>query len=130
VLLHDAGRRRQTVTCNVEGRDIASFVAEAKSRIGREVELPKGTYVAFAGAAEERERGQRELLLHSGLASIGVLLLLGMALHRGRNLVLVLVNLPFALVGAARRVDRRRHARSARSSAFDPLSGSRRGTRS
>jgi CzcA family heavy metal efflux pump len=99
VLLHDAGRRRQTVTCNVEGRDISSFVEEAKATIAREVQLPKGTYAAFSGAAEERQRGQRELLLHAGLATVGVLLLLSMALRSGRNLALVLANLPFALVG-------------------------------
>ena len=99
VLQHDGGRRRQTVTCNVEGRDVESFVSEAKARIAREVEMPKGTYVAFAGAAEERARGVRELLLNSGLALVGVLLLLGTALRGGRNLALVLANLPFALVG-------------------------------
>ena len=99
LLMHDGGRRRQTVTCNVEGRDITSFVEEAKAKIAREVQLPKGTYVAFSGAAEERQRGQRELLLHSGLAAVGVLLLLSMALRSGRNLALVLANLPFALVG-------------------------------
>ncbi|HEV8113563.1 MAG TPA: efflux RND transporter permease subunit [Planctomycetota bacterium] len=99
VLLHDGGRRRQTVTCNVEGRDITSFVEEAKATIAREVQMPKGTYAAFSGAAEERQRGMRELWLHSGLAAVGVLLLLSMALRSGRNLALVLANLPFALVG-------------------------------
>jgi len=74
-------------------------VEEAKATIAREVQMPKGTYAAFSGAAEERQRGMRELWLHSGLAAVGVLLLLSMALRSGRNLALVLANLPFALVG-------------------------------
>ncbi len=99
MLLHDGGRRRQTVTCNVEGRDVASFVAEAKEAIAKRIAFPAGTYPAFGGEAEVRAQAQRELLLHSGIAAVGIILLLAMVMGNLRNLLLVFVNLPFALVG-------------------------------
>ena len=99
VVLHDGTRRRQAVTCNVRGRDVASFVAEARRRIASQVALPAGTYVEFTGAAEARAQTQRELLLNAGLAALGILVLLSVVFRRGANLLLVLANLPFALVG-------------------------------
>lgn len=96
---HDGARRRQTVTCNVTGRDIASFVEEAKVKIHTSVKLPAETYIAFTGVAEQRQAARRELWLHSGAAGIGVILLLASVLSHWRNLLLVLANLPFALAG-------------------------------
>ena len=98
-ILHDGARRRQTVTCNVAGRDIASFVDEAKTRIRSSVKLPTETYISFTGVAEQRQAAGRELWLRSGAACIGVVLLLAAVLAHWRNLVLVLANLPFALAG-------------------------------
>ncbi len=100
-VLHEGGRRRQTVTCSVAGRDVASFADEAKRRVAEKVSLPRGVYVLFSGAAEAREKAQDELLWHAALASVGILLLLAVVFGNVRNLVLVLANLPFALVGGA-----------------------------
>jgi len=61
--------------------------------------FPKNVYAEFSGAAEAKARAQRELLLHSAIAAVGILLLLSVVFHRLRNLLLVLVNVPFALVG-------------------------------
>lgn len=97
-IAHDGTRRRQAVTCDVRGRDLASFVAEARAKVGA-LSFPPQTYPVFAGAAEERERAQREVLVHSLLAGAGVVLLLAVAFGRARSLLLVLANLPFALVG-------------------------------
>lgn len=99
MLLHDGARRRQAVTCNVEGRDVASFVADARNAIARQVKFPAGTYPVFGGEAEVRAEAQHELLLHSGLAGIGIILLLLIVMRNLPNLILVLANLPFALVG-------------------------------
>jgi Cu/Ag efflux pump CusA len=98
-ILHEGGRRRQTVTCGVSGRDVTSFVADARRAVAAKVSFPAGTYAAFSGAAEAKEKAQRELLLHSGIAAVGILLLLSIVFHNWRNLLLVLVNVPFALVG-------------------------------
>ncbi len=99
MLLHDGARRRQTVTCNVEHRDIASFVAEARKKVAADVLFPAGTYCVFTGAAEARAAAQREVLVHSSIAGVGILLLLTSVFVSRRNLLLVLTNVPFALVG-------------------------------
>jgi Cu/Ag efflux pump CusA len=98
MVLREGGRRRATVTCNVEGRDASSFVAEARERLGR-VPLPEGAYLSFGGAAEAARGARNELLLHSGAALLGILLLLWIAFENARVLALLFLNLPFALVG-------------------------------
>jgi len=99
MIAHDGARRRQVVTCNVRGRDTASFVAEAKQRVRDQVRFPAGSYYSFAGAAETRSKAVNEVLLHSLVVGVGIVLLLGIAFGNVRNLMLVLINLPFALVG-------------------------------
>lgn len=99
IILHEGARRVQTVTCNVIGRDVSSFVAEARRRVPAAVALPPGTYVEFGGTAEAQAQSQRDLLVHAGLAGIGIIVLLTIVMGNARNLLLVLVNIPFALVG-------------------------------
>ncbi|MBI3818496.1 MAG: efflux RND transporter permease subunit [Planctomycetes bacterium] len=96
---HDGARRRQLITCNVEGRDLDGFVAEAKSRIAAEVALGNGMYVAFAGAAESNAQARAELLRNTATAALGILILLAIVFRSWQNLALVLLNLPFAMVG-------------------------------
>lgn len=98
-ILHDGGRRRQTVTCNPSGRDISEFVADAKKRVSGRVVFPAGVYAVFSGTEQAARSARDELLLHSGVAGVGILLLLSVVLRHWRNLVLVLLNLPFALMG-------------------------------
>ncbi|MGC2211149.1 MAG: efflux RND transporter permease subunit [Candidatus Korobacteraceae bacterium] len=98
VILHEGARRVQTITCNVQGRSVESFVNEARQRIAR-LRLSPGSYVEFAGTVEEQARSRRDLLMHSGLAGLGIILLLSMVTRSTRHLLLVLSNLPFALVG-------------------------------
>jgi Cu/Ag efflux pump CusA len=99
VILHEGARRVQAVTCNVAGRDLNSFTAEAKKKILASVSFPVGTYLSFTGAAAGQARSRQDLLVHSLIAGVGLILLLSMVIGNWRNLVLVLVNLPFALVG-------------------------------
>jgi Cu/Ag efflux pump CusA len=99
-ILHDGARRRQTVTCNPSGRDVASFVAEAKKQIEAKVKYPPGVYPVYSGAAEEQARAQRDLLMHSLIAAAGIVLLLAIVFRRGRHWLLVLANLPLRLSAA------------------------------
>jgi CzcA family heavy metal efflux pump len=98
-ILHEGARRRQTVTCTTAGRDVSSFVDEAKKAVAERVKFPAGAYSVFSGAAQARDQAQRQLLIHSSIAAVGILMLLSIVLHSSRNLLLVLVNIPFALVG-------------------------------
>lgn len=99
VILHDGARRVQTITCNVEGKSTEAFVAQIRKLIGSSIRLPKGTYVEFKGTAEAQARSKRDLLIHSLLAGIGIVILLSVVMGNLNNLSLVLANLPFALVG-------------------------------
>ncbi|MGU3540887.1 efflux RND transporter permease subunit [Methylobacterium sp. A54F] len=96
---HQGAQRVQVVTANVVGQDIASFTAAARRKVAREVRLPAGVYVSFTGAAEAQARARRDLLTYSGLAGLGIVLLLAVVTGSVRNLLLVLANLPFAFVG-------------------------------
>ncbi len=98
-IMHDGARRRQTVTCSPSGRDVTSFAEDAKKQVAAKVSFPGGVYAVFSGAAEEQAKAQKELLLHSAIAGAGILMLLVIVFGNWRNLLLVLANLPFALVG-------------------------------
>ena len=98
-IMHDGASRRQVVTCRSEGRDVGSFVTEAKKQIAAKVTFPKGVYAVFSGTAEASAQARQELLLNSAVAAVGILLLLIVVTGDWRNLLLILANLPFALVG-------------------------------
>lgn len=98
IILHEGARRVQAITCSVQGRDPTSFVTEAQSRISK-LSFPPGTYVEFAGTAAAQSQSRHDLLVHSLLAALGIVLLLSVVMGNYRNLLLVLANLPFALVG-------------------------------
>jgi Cu/Ag efflux pump CusA len=96
---HEGTRRRQVVGCNVKGRDLSSFVEEVRAAIHNRVKLPEGSYVSIGGASQARAAAQREILTYSLLAGAGILILLSVVFRTVRNMLLVLANLPFALVG-------------------------------
>jgi CzcA family heavy metal efflux pump len=98
VIEHEGARRLETVTCDVPGGSLNAFLSEAKRRFSR-IALPQGTYIAFAGTAQEQERSHHQLLVHALLAVVGIVLLLSIVMGNYRNLLLVMANLPFALVG-------------------------------
>jgi len=98
-IFHDGARRGQVVTCNVQKRDLTSFVAEAERKIRSQISAIPGVYLEFSGAAEARAQSQHEILLNSLIAAVIIVCLLYIAFGNVRNLLLVLVNVPFALVG-------------------------------
>ena len=79
--------------------DVAAFVQAAQAAIAAKVQLPAGTYIQFAGTAEAQARSQRDLIFNSLIAGVGIVLLLSIVTRNWRNLLLILANLPFALVG-------------------------------
>jgi Cu/Ag efflux pump CusA len=97
-ILHEGGRRRQAVTCNPR-RDVVSFARDARRAIAQRVSLPAGVYAVLGGEAETQAAARNELLAHAAIAAVGVGLLLAIGFGGWRNLLLLLVNLPFALVG-------------------------------
>ena len=96
---HLGGQRLQAVTANVIDRDVSSFVAEAAEALKSKLQLPSGVHLEFAGSAQAQAQAQRDLLMNSLIAAIGILILLAVVTGSWRNVLLVLVNMPFALVG-------------------------------
>jgi len=96
---HTGTRRRQTVGCDVSGRDLTSFVAELRTAIDNRVQLPPAGYITVGGASQARESAQREILTYSIVAAAGIVMLLSIVFLNLRNMLLVLANLPFAMVG-------------------------------
>ena len=96
---HEGGRRRQVITCNTQGRNVSEVVADARLAISKKVDLGKGMQLVFTGAGEAQAEAHRNLAASSVLAFVLVVVLLWIVFRSGRNVALVLVNLPFALVG-------------------------------
>ena len=96
---HDGGQRRVTVTFNVSGRGLQAAVLDARQRIARAVALPPGFFVEFTGAAAAEDRTRTELALYSGLALALIIMVLTAAFRWRANSALVMINLPFSLIG-------------------------------
>ena len=94
------GTRRVVVEANVRGRDLGGFVEEVQLRLQPLVKtLPSGTYVEYGGQFENQQRAMMQLALVVPTALGLILFLLYAALGSFKDSVLVLLNLPFALVG-------------------------------
>lgn len=94
------GQRRITVQANVRGRDVASFVAEAQSRIDKEVKLPPGRYrVEWGGQFENLERARERLLIVVPIVLALIATLLYATYRSVRDALIVFTGVPFATIG-------------------------------
>jgi len=94
------GMRRVVAEANIRGRDLGGFMEEVQTKLGPLVkELPTGYYVAYGGQFENQQRAMRQLSIVVPVALLLIMVLLYMALGSIWNSLLVLLNLPFALVG-------------------------------
>ena len=98
-ILHSGAKRIQTITANVQGRDVSSFNNEIRKRINQDIKLNNSNYLEFTGEAEANAQSQEDLIVHSLLAGMAIFLMLYIAFGRLRNLLLTFANLPFALIG-------------------------------
>ena len=99
-IVREWGRRRITIQCNVRGRDIGSFVAEAQQRIARDVHLPAGRYhLEWGGQFENLERARTRLLIVVPAALALILGLLYASLGSVRLAALVFTGVPLAVSG-------------------------------
>jgi len=93
------GVRRIGIEMNISGRDIGGFVAEAKQRIKEKVKLPAGYYLTWGGQFENQQRAMQKLMIIGPVAIGLILLLLYVTFRSVRLSLLVISNLPFALIG-------------------------------
>jgi len=94
------GIRRVVVEANVRGRDLGGFVRDVQANIAPLLkELPTGYFVDYGGQFENQQRAMRQLSLVLPVALLLILVFLYLALDSVVNSLLVLLNLPFALIG-------------------------------
>ena len=93
------GVRRIGIEMNISGRDIGGFVAEAKQKIKEKVKLPAGYYLTWGGQFENQQRAMNKLMIIGPVAVGLILLLLYITFRSIRLSLLVISNLPFALIG-------------------------------
>lgn len=99
VINHESGQRRIVVQTNVRGRDVGGFVAEARGRLASAVRLPAGYFVEWGGQFENQERATRRLMVVIPASLAIIFLLLFLTFGKVRQALLVILNVPFALVG-------------------------------
>ena len=96
---HDGGQRFDAITFNVVGRSLQSTVNDAKARVAA-LKLPPGIVVAFTGAAEAQQAAQTQMLIYTAFALVLIGMILFICFHWRANTWLVLLNLPFSLIGS------------------------------
>jgi CzcA family heavy metal efflux pump len=97
-ILHQDGKRVQTITLNIEGKGLNEFTKLLNKKISK-IKLSPSNYFEITGSAEENAKSRESLIVHSILVGFVVLLLLYIAFGSLLNLGLTLINLPFALIG-------------------------------
>jgi len=92
-------QRKMVVMANVAGRDLASVVEDIRRKVAAGVKLPPGYHVEYGGQFESAEEAARTLLLLGIGVVVGIFLLLYVAFHSARDALLVMLNLPLAVIG-------------------------------
>jgi len=95
----ESGKRRVVVGANVEGRDLAGYVAEVQQRLAQEVRLPEGYEFRFGGQFENMERAMGTLAVIVPLTIVAIFFLLFLLFNSVRLASLIILVLPFASIG-------------------------------
>ncbi len=95
----EKGNRMAVVIANVSGRDLVGFVEEAKRQVTDQVKLPAGFYLEWGGEFENQERAAKRLGIVVPIALGLIFLILFSTFRSARQAILVLSNIPFAMIG-------------------------------
>ncbi|MFP8878210.1 MAG: efflux RND transporter permease subunit [Myxococcota bacterium] len=98
-ITREQNQRFISIQCNVQGRDIGSFVEEAQAEIDERIDLPPGYLVTWGGQFRLQQEANKRLLLVIPITLFGVFLLLFSNFNSMGNTLLILLNIPLALVG-------------------------------
>jgi cobalt-zinc-cadmium resistance protein CzcA len=93
------GQRRIVIECNVAGRDIGGFVAEAQEKIASQVELLPGYFIDWGGQFENQQRAMARLYIVVPLVILLIFILLFSTFNSLKNAILIIMNIPFAIIG-------------------------------
>jgi cobalt-zinc-cadmium resistance protein CzcA len=95
----DNVQRRVVIQINVEGRDMGSVVSEIQQKIEQRVKLPSGYSVTYGGQFKNQERAQARLMIVVPISLVLIFLLLYFAFNSAAQALLVMINVPLALIG-------------------------------
>jgi len=95
----DAVRRRTLIQCNVRGRDLAGFVAEAQAAVDQHVKLPPRYTITWGGQFKNLQEASKRLMIAVPLALLLIFALLFMTFNSARLAVLIFLNVPIAATG-------------------------------
>ena len=99
MITRETGSRSAVVIANVSGRDLVGFVNEAKQKVADQVQLPKGYYLKWGGQFENQQRAAARFAIVIP-AAIGLIFLLLFSTFRSiSQSILILTNIPFAMIG-------------------------------
>ncbi|MCC6207336.1 MAG: efflux RND transporter permease subunit [Gammaproteobacteria bacterium] len=99
VISRESAKRQVVVQANVEGRDVVGFVDEVRAAIEREVKLPEGYYITYGGQFENQQRAATRLALVVPIAIVLIFLMLFTTFRSLRQAGLIILNIPFAMIG-------------------------------
>lgn len=91
--------RRIAIKCNLIGRDLGSFVAEAQQKVNQQVALQPGYHIIWSGQFENQQRAMKRLSFIVPVSLILIFILLFWAFQSIKNAALIVMNVPFALIG-------------------------------
>ena len=99
LIQRESARRLVAVRTNVEGRDVVGFVEDIKAAIAREVQLPPGYVIDYGGQFENQQRAAARLALVVPVSIALIFFMLFMTFRSLRQAGLIILNIPFALIG-------------------------------
>lgn len=92
-------QRLLVIGFNVQGRDLGSVISEVEQRVQQKIKLPSGYFIQYGGQFESQQQASRVILIFGGLVIFVMLILLHKAFGTLREALLVMFNLPLALIG-------------------------------
>jgi Cu/Ag efflux pump CusA len=101
MILRENVQRRIVVSCNVAGRDLGSVVEDIQAAVSQQVPMPTGYHVEYGGQFESQQSATQRLLVLGAAVIAGLFMMLVLAFGRARDALLVMLNLPLALIGGA-----------------------------
>ena len=99
VVTRENGQRKIVVSCNVVGGDLRGVVDEIQRSVAREVVLPRQYRIEYGGQFESEAEATRRILLIGALVLVGIVVLLATAFRSRTDALIVMCNLPLALIG-------------------------------
>lgn len=91
--------RRIVIQCNVQNQDLGNFIAQVQRTIDENISLPEAYFLTYGGQFESQQAAQKRILIQTGFVLVGICILLYLAMDSMRLSLLVMLNLPLALIG-------------------------------